>query len=547
VWSLALHGLQALAVVWLMLSARRHDPGLLTLRQSQAFVCGCAAYAAGALSQAAFGPREHLTTLALGVFAALLLRYLYIEYGLLGIRAVEKSSYRMLMFHRTTTQIKSTLDEREVCEILLDGLQTNLGAESAAVFLCDEKREFLRARLVLGPFPPPLPLETKPQGERELRQAIQAMRVPVGEGVVGGVAATGRPAYFYDADQPSPDRPAQPFHTAIVLPLHKLNQVFGVVAVVNRRNGGSFTEDDVRFMGLVLEHASLALANARLQEQMLRSERTFEQLRVAREIQLRLIPSALPDAPGLQSHAMYRPANEVGGDYYDLYRLDDHRVGIVVADVSGKGVPAAIIMAIASTALKTLAPAEGSPCQCLMRLNATLRGEVRRGMFVTVAYAVIDLRTRAMRLACAGHEPVLLCSPSAGASAFLRPKGPALGLLPPERFELAIAEETRTLEPGDALFFYTDGVTEALEPAQPEAGKQRLRDLAIQHGGETPQAMVERVRRAIEERAGPATQGDDITIVALQVVGPPATPTPASPAGAESAAAAGSPAPASGP
>jgi len=529
-WSIALHGLPLLAALWLMGAVRHHDPGLLTLRQSEIFMYGCIAVAAGAVLQMHYGPREHLTTFGLAIFAAVLLRYLYIESGLESIRATEKASTRMLMFHRTTTQLKSTFDERELCEILLDGLLTNLGAESGGVFFLDEKKAFLRAKLVFGPMPPPLPLATMPEEERELHRAILAQSIPLGEGPVGKVAETGRTHYVFDApDDGSP----LTTKTAVVMPVETPKEIFGVVQVVNRHDGGPFTEEDVRFMSLIVEHASLALANARLQEQQLRSQRTFEQLRVAREIQLSLIPSSLEKVPGIRSYAVYRPANEVGGDYYDLYRLDDQHVGLAIADVSGKGIPAALVMALTSTALKTLAPSMLSPRLALIRLNEALYQEIQRGMFVTAAYAVLDLEAREMRLASAGHESVLVRRAGRKACEFHRPKGAAIGLLPTERFEKVIEETTIRLEEGDAVLMYTDGVTESMNVHKQPLGVEGLHDLVLTHENESPEEMLEHILEAVDRYTGRASQYDDITMVAMQVNGKPATTSAASEGDAE--------------
>ena len=518
-WAVVAWSVQASIALALAASIAQDACGALAKRESLAFSALCLLYAGGTLARLHFGVREHWTTLALAGMAFIFFRHSYMEMNIAAVRGAENRSERMLKFHRITTRLKRSFDPRQICRILADGLVSSLEAEAGAVFMFDdESRQSLRAIVVIGPLPPPAPLKSRPESPSEARREIRDTRVPLGEGIVGEVARTGRSFYEAELVEADPVGPTQATHSAVTMPLQAGENNLGVVQISNRLDGAPFTDEDVRFMSLVVEHGALTLANARLREQELKNHLALEQIHMAKRIQARLLPASLPQLPELHSHAVCRPALEVSGDYYDLYRLDARRVGLVVADVSGKGAAAALLMTDARAMLKTLAPQCRSPREALLRLNAAIADDIRRGMFITILYAILRLETGELALACAGHEPALVCR--AGRCRFRRPKGPAIGLLPPDRFEKVMQEETVHLEPRDLLVLFTDGAAEALSPSEEPFGLDRLIRTVCDHSRERPPELARNLVDAIDHHAGETPQYDDITILAARYLGP---------------------------
>jgi len=516
-------------------------PGLTRL-EARAFGLGCVGLILGVGMRGWFGPREVLTTLALGVFAAVLLRSLCREQELGAVRATEDRSVQMLLFHRVATELKSTFDLDHLYEILMDSLLVTVGGEAGAIFVPEPDGQSVRARVVRGPFPPPVEVPRQASTkQKHVHDTILRTRIPLGSGMVGRVAEKGEPMCITAGDfrrngkrngDAGPGMPLSaasslyPLHSAVALPLWSLANgpatcPCGVVQVVNRRDGRPFDEDDVRFMNLIVEQANLAIHGARLHHETVAQQRAAEQLRVAREIQLKLIPTELPAVPGYSIHGAYRAAEEVGGDYYDILRIerggpDDRYVGIVMADVAGKGVPGALVMIMSRAVLRETATQSLSAARTLAAVNDAIVRETTRAMFVTAAYAVLDTQTGEMTLASAGHDPVLVLRRGARKCEAHSPRGAALGLLPTARLEGIMEEERIVLGPGDTALFYTDGVTEARSPEGEEFGEKRLDALVAAYASDGPEALLDRVLAQVAAHAGDAPQYDDISLLALR-------------------------------
>jgi sigma-B regulation protein RsbU (phosphoserine phosphatase) len=427
----------------------------------------------------------------------------------------------MLLFHRITTQLKSSFDLARLYEILMDSLISNLGAESGAIYLRRGLTGELRPEFMHGLFPPPKPL---PEGAREnrkgLRRMVREMPVPPGEGIVGKVAESGTPLYLYEAQAVRRHYtwrvPVVTVRTAVALPLRSPEGIYGVVQVVNRLDGDVFSEDDVRFMSLLVEQAGLAIYNARLHAERLQRQRSQEQIKIARNIQLSLLPKELPDIPQLAIGAEYDAAQEVGGDYYDIYRIDHDHLGLIVFDVAGKGVPGALLMAITATFLKMAAPRSRSPAWVLNEVNAALSAEMHRGLFVTAVYAVLQISTGELTVCSAGHPDAVVARAEDGRCENLNPRGAALGLLRPNRFRATLEQVSVVLHPGDTLLLYTDGVIEARNTAAEEFGADRLLEVVRAEAAGGPRRLAEEIHAAVLRFAGEEPQYDDTTVLALQ-------------------------------
>jgi sigma-B regulation protein RsbU (phosphoserine phosphatase) len=413
-------------------------------------------------------------------------------------------------------------------EILMDSLISNLEAESGAIYLRNGIEDDLRPVFIHGPFPPPFPLpQWCPHDLKVVQKYLRETPIALGDGIIGGVAQSGTPVYLYDRAQV--DRRYTwntgiiPVRTTIVLALRSPEGIYGAVQLTNRINGGAFSEKDLRFMSLLVEQASLAIYNARLHAEHVARQRSQEQIKIARNIQLRLLPTQLPRMPGIAVGAEYSAAQEVGGDYYDIYHIDHDHLGLIVFDVAGKGVPAALLMAITATFLKMAAPRSRSPAWVLNEVNAALSAEMHRGLFVTAIYAVLKISTGELTLCNAGHPDALVIRSKDLTCERLKPRGAALGLLPPNRFRTVMEQMMITLHPGDTLLLYTDGVLEARNSRGEEFGEAALAEVGRRCATEGPHRLVTEILAAVRAHAGEAPQYDDTTMLALQLA-PETTP-----------------------
>jgi len=235
------------------------------------------------------------------------------------------------------------------------------------------------------------------------------------------------------------------------------------------------------------------------------------ELEVARALQAAILPATFPAKPGCDGAARMIPATTMCGDFYDFIELPDGRIGLVMADVSGHGVPAAFFMAVARTNLRDLAALYSDPGACLAHTNQTLCAQNPLDLFVTVFYCVFDPTTGVLRYANGGHNPPYLRRADGSVEALNGAGGLVLGAMPDVEFP----DHTVPLRPGDRLVLYTDGVTEACNPADEAYGAERLIAEVQAHGDGAAAAIVERICQSVTAFVGSAAQFDDITLTVL--------------------------------
>ena len=243
-----------------------------------------------------------------------------------------------------------------------------------------------------------------------------------------------------------------------------------------------------------------------------------QELNLARSMQLSILPTTFPSNAEFEMYGSVTPAKEVGGDFYDFYRLEDGEIGIVIADVSGKGVPAALFMMVCRTLLKGVAIGHRSPAQVLTEVNTMLFAENRTTMFVTVFYGVFNPRRGRLTYANAGHEPPVLRRSDGAMEVLPTTGGVALGIVADMQFGERSIEFARD----ELAYLFTDGVTEALNEAGEEFGSERLHATIAGLGAGSARETARALVRAVGEFAGEAEQFDDLTCLVLRTGAPPA-------------------------
>ncbi len=298
----------------------------------------------------------------------------------------------------------------------------------------------------------------------------------------------------------------------LALPLRAQQRELGLLLVGIPREIGAVSGRRLALLSGIATQTSLAIAAARLYEQSVRQERLEHEMRLAREIQASFLPEASPQIPGWRIAVDWRAASGVGGDYYDLMQAQPNELTLCIADVSDKGVAAALYMALSRTVLRAAALDAHSPVEILQRANRVLLEDSRSGMFVSLVYGHLDLHSGRLRYVRAGHTPLLLVRAADRSVIALEPNGVVLGVIPDPELEEAVVE----LAPGDALVLYTDGVTEAWNEREEEFGLERLQAVIQQSEELTPEALIASINEAVQQFVGSLPQADDYTLLVIQ-------------------------------
>ena len=337
-------------------------------------------------------------------------------------------------------------------------------------------------------------------------QSRKGERWPITEGLSGQVLATGKPHYAPDVTQELLYRACEP-HTRseVIIPLKVRGRIIGVFGA-SHHEVDAFPRAQIEILKALAGHIAVAVDNAqRIQHERHQMRRVHEEQEEARRIQQSLLPRTAPSVPGFQLEAEWVPAGPVGGDWYDYIPLSDGRVALVLADVSGKGMPAALLMTAARGMVRSLAPLASGPGEVLSRINQVLLDDAATGRYVTMIYALLDPTRRTLTFASAGHPWPLLCH-GTDVRPLYTDAGMPLGLLPGE-----FTEHTVKFCCDFRLLFYTDGISEALNREDQEFGRARLAEFVATHG-----CSLSSLMEAVKEFRGKCAQNDDATVILLR-------------------------------
>jgi sigma-B regulation protein RsbU (phosphoserine phosphatase) len=404
-----------------------------------------------------------------------------------------------------TSILNSTLQLNELLALIMKTSAEVMRSEVASLLLIDEASRELVFRVALG---------------GKGADLEEKFRVKMGEGIAGSVAASGKPEIVNDPHRDP--RFAKRFDDStgfvtraiLCVPMSARGKVIGVLQAINPLERGGFSTDDLELFATFADQAALAIENARLHGETVKQEKAKQALKIAHEIQQNFLPDLTSRRYGIDLCALTLPAFDVGGDLYDVISLDEDRIGVILGDVSGKGVPAALYMVRAMSEYRFLAPQAKDPAELLTALNQRLSVNSPFGMFLTMICLLIDKHTNTVQYSSAGHLPILLRKAADGAAEVLKgTQSPPLGLMAETAFFL----NTIHLETGDALFLYTDGVVEARDKRGKEYTIERLAE-CVRQEADSAGAYSERIFEEVRRFTTGADQHDDIT--ALTVVMP---------------------------
>lgn len=401
------------------------------------------------------------------------------------------------------------------------------GAMTACIF---EKREgdTLKGIAAEGLFPPQRKLrqgrsDTLTTRTQFLENILKSETFKMGEGLIGQVAKSKRALLISDASNDprviQHNDPALKIRSIIIAPVLFQDRLIAVLAVANPADDLAFTDTDFSLVESLAEQVGLAVHNSDAMQLQIEKNKLDLDLELASNIQSLLLPSKFPASANIEFAAHYTPAQKIGGDLYDVFAIDGNRIGVAIADVSGKGISASILMAICQTNLHHISRQLDSPAEVLSAINAQMQSSMRRDMFITIVYAIIDQAKQAITFARAGHElPFFYHRSSDGTSSVetIQSEGMALGMVPPEIFDTTIKDKTVPFTKDDALILYTDGVTESVNASGEEYSGKRLMNTLETHGNGSAQSILNQLMDSVQRFSGDEGQADDLTLIAIK-------------------------------
>ncbi len=409
--------------------------------------------------------------------------------------------------------------------IIVQGIAMVVEASGGALYLLDKTGERLVPKYLSEACPPLLPIPKKVRAKmaknpNAIVSYLGLTSIERGEGLLGQALTTHEPIKIDRlGEHPEFGQGVAKFRkdvTALVAPLLYGDKELGVLAVGHSTAGNTFSKNDYDVFVSAAEQSAFTLGNALAHREATSNRHLEKEMRTARDVQKILLPAGEPKVPGFTIAGTNLPARLLSGDYFDFIEVDEEHLGIVIADVSGKGIGASLIMAMCRSVIRANAAYNHSPANVLRAANRQLFPDIREDMFISLAYAILDKRNSEILIARAGHDPPLLFTKKDSTIRTVKPKGIAIGIDDGEVFDRALALEAINLEEGDTFLLYTDGVNEALDQGGEEFGMERLHDSFHTQASKSAAGIVESITREIQSFAGLAPQNDDITLIAIQ-------------------------------
>ncbi len=299
----------------------------------------------------------------------------------------------------------------------------------------------------------------------------------------------------------------------MTIPLHTKDEVIGLFSFGAMAGGKEYSDADIKFLSNLIQSAVIAIDNIILREKEAESEIMKFELEFAKKVQESLLPEANPNIQGFDIYTLCIPAKDIGGDYFDFIQLNEGGLGISIADVSGKGVPAALYMASTRSLLRSIAVDHQTSCSTLTRINDLLFDERSTNTFVTMFYAIIDSKTKTLNYTNAGHTFPLHYKDHSKACSYLINAGLPLGIASPQNYN----SSSVTLAPGELILFYTDGIVEAMNEEDELFGFERLEALVNKYGHLAAKDFIDKTMEELMLFVGENPFQDDLTIVAMKI------------------------------
>jgi sigma-B regulation protein RsbU (phosphoserine phosphatase) len=411
-------------------------------------------------------------------------------------------SDRLALLYHLSQTFNSSLDLDEVLKRVMDEVIVATRAERGFVMLVESGIQSSGSGLVF-------------RAARGIDQeTINDPQFQISRSVVEIVARDGQPMLTSDAQHDERFSMRQSvfllgLRSILCVPLIVKDRLLGVIYVDNRMQAGVFTHSDLEMLTAIASSAAIAIDNARLYQVAVDKGRLEKELQMAHQVQVSLLPHQVPQLLGWEFAALWHPAREVSGDYYDFIEAEPGKLGLIIGDVSDKGMPAALFMALTRTTVRASLKSKPSPAEGIALANGLISADSTDGYFVTLLYALLDTASGDLTYVNAGHSPPLLYHAAINQFVILKRTGMSLGVDETSHY----GQYTVHLDPGDFILLYTDGVTEAANLQGKEFGMERLHHVATYMQKANAKEMAAALEQAVCDFGGCDPLSDDITIL----------------------------------
>ncbi|MFL6337489.1 MAG: PP2C family protein-serine/threonine phosphatase [Pyrinomonadaceae bacterium] len=423
-----------------------------------------------------------------------------------GARAEELTlATKLRMLLEITRKISRSLDLEEVLAQVMDTLDQLLPYDAAGIYIIRRDPHISEGGTSS------LVFHAEAVRGYDIEELME-LRLRLGQGLIGWVAQNGEGVVVPDVREDARYVNARKAtRSEVVAPIISNDSVIGVFDLESD-DLNAYTEDDKQLLMLLASQVAIIVEKAMLHEQLVEKKRLEAQLEVARQVQLALLPERDPELDGFDISAYNFSTEEVSGDYYDFVKPYDDQLGLVIADVSGKGVPASLLMAFLRASLRSAIHVGYAPNVAMAKVNYLLWESIEQHQFVTAFYGMLDSTNRTLAFVNAGHNPLLILNPDG--PRFIERGGLPLGLFKDTRYY----EYYLPIDSGQTLVLYTDGATEAQSPEGQEYGRSRLVDAVRRCRDRRAREMIDYIYNDIFEWTGGRGSGDDVTFVVIKAL-----------------------------
>lgn len=408
-------------------------------------------------------------------------------------RAVEELS----VLNDLARAIGSSFNSQEIMQTIIRRSLRAMGAEQGVITLVDRKEDQPMVTLV-----------------RTMVSSNDRQQFHFNQTLLGWMQLNKKPLLI--ADPATDDRFRgvrwdDQIQSLLCVPMIVKSELTGVLTVYNKKDNQTFSDDDQRLLAIIAAQSAQIVENARLHEEQQEFIKMQEQVALAAKIQSELLPREFPKLPGYEIAGRNIPAQVVGGDYFDVISMEDGRWSICLGDVSGKGLPASLLMANTQATLRSQTLLTSPPKQSIERANILLHRSTSHDKFVTLFYGILDVNNHSFSYCNAGHDNPFLVRQN-GEVHRLSTGGLVLSIMESTSYE----EETISLNTGDVVILYSDGITESMNPQQEQFGENRLLAVIQQHRSRSAAELLDEIIGAAKQHAGKEPQADDMTVVVVK-------------------------------
>jgi len=415
--------------------------------------------------------------------------------------------------------ITAKIDLPRVMEIIIDSAVHSVGADAGAILMVDEYQDVLRVRATYGIYPPLLEVpEIVRVKASSLKQYFTDTPIPLGQSVLGEAVKGGLAILIPDCGKdPRMQQNSKDdilfVSSLIAIPLVVGNRVLGVISALKRATNQNFTDEDFQHLKTFADYASITIDNLYTYLEVLEKRQMEREVDIAAQIQKRLLPTQVPTLPKATLAVHSVPARGVSGDYYDIIPLDGEKVALVICDVAGKGIPAAMVMVMIRSIVHLLVGPGSDAAATLSNINQGITGRIEIDHFATIGILIYDQESREAQYANAAHLPLMVYRHKTGTLAKLDAKGLPIGVEREANYE----QKRLRVEPGDLLVLCTDGIVEAMNAEGQQYTLGRLKSVIEKEASAGADKLVESIRKDVGVHVGGARQHDDQTLLLLQV------------------------------